>query len=463
MSYGQLLAAVSLEPWILQSEGWLNGGLGIDEAGGPGIFRDMPPPRTTGPAGSPAEVSRVRDRFERLLAAGVAIYARHDIDHVLQEVVDAARDVVGARYAALGVLGEDRATLVRFVTSGLDEEARRRIGDLPTGRGLLGHVIREGKPIRSADINRHPQRYGFPPHHPPMKSFLGVPVRGRSGVYGNLYLTEKIGAEEFDAEDEAIAVLLAAQAAVAVDNARLHGESEQLVAQVRTMQRQRDLFFAMMNHELRNALTGVYGWAERLVRKKAPDTTAQAAQEVYEAAERTITLLNNFLDLTRLDAGKVRPVWREIELATALQRAVSDVKPTAEAKGIRLTVSAAGAPATFRTDPVRFHQILVNLLANALRHGPESQPVTIQVEDASPELRVRVVDRGAGVPPDVRDRIFEPFERFDPQSGLGTGLGLPVSRRLAEVLGGGLTVEDTPGGGATFVLALPMKGSSDVL
>ena len=406
--------------------------------------------RTNQPGISAEELTRVRRRFERLLAAGVAIYARHDIDHVLQEVVDAARSVVGARYAALGVLGEDRKTLVQFVTSGLDEDTRRRIGDLPTGRGLLGHVIREGKPIRSADINRHPQRYGFPPHHPPMTSFLGVPVRGRAGVFGNLYLTEKIGADEFDAEDEAIAVLLAAQAAGAV-------ESAQLLAQVHAMQRQRDLFFAMMNHELRNALTGVYGWAERLVHKKSPDTTAHAAQEVYEGAERTITLLNNFLDLSRLDAGQVKPVWREIELLAAVHRAISDVEPAAEGKRIGLKVNADGAPATLRTDPIRFHQILLNLLANAVRHGPEGQPVTIHVEDASPELRVRVVDCGPGVPVDLRDRIFEPFERFDPHSGLGTGLGLPVSRRLAEVLGGRLTVEDTPGGGATFVLVLPMK------
>jgi len=146
--------------------------------------------RTRTPDISADEIIRVRDRFERLLAAGAAIHARHDVDHVLQEVVDAARDVVGARYAALGVLSEDRQTLAQFATSGLDEETRRAIGDLPTGRGLLGHVISEGKPIRSADINRHPQRYGFPPNHPPMKSFLGVPVQGRAGVFGNLYLTE---------------------------------------------------------------------------------------------------------------------------------------------------------------------------------------------------------------------------------------------------------------------------------
>src|SRR5438093_1250876 len=161
---------------------------------------------------------------------------------------------------------------------------------------------------------RQPRRYGFPRHHPALRWFLGGPVVARGKVFGNLYLTEKVGVDEFSVEDEAIAVLLAASTAVAVENARLHEASQDLLGQVRTMQRQRDLFFAMMNHELRNALTGVYGWAERLVKGKSAEAIAQAGREGYEGADRTITLLNNFLDLTRLDPGKVRPVWREVEV-----------------------------------------------------------------------------------------------------------------------------------------------------
>ena len=394
------------------------------------------------------EAVRIRERFERLLAAGVAIFSHHDLDRVLQEVVDAAREVVGARYAALGVLGEDRVSLVQFVTSGLDEATRAQIGDLPRGRGLLGYVIREAKPIRTGDLNRHPQRYGFPPHHPPMKSFLGVPVKSRSGVFGNLYLTEKIGAAEFDAEDETIAVLLASQAAVAVENARLLG-------QIRSMQRQRDLFFAMMNHELRNALTGVYGWAERLVKRKNPEIAERAAREVYEAADHTIVLLNNFLDLMRLDAGKVRPVMRDVELRMALERAITTSEPAAATKQVRLALHADGARETVRTDPLRLEQILLNLLSNAIRHSPEGASVEITIADAPALTIFSVADHGPGVPPELRDRIFEPFERFDPHSGLGTGLGLPVSRRLAEALGGTLAVEQTAGGGATFILKLP--------
>jgi signal transduction histidine kinase len=403
----------------------------------------------------PQEATRIRARFERLLAAGVAIYAQHELDRVLQEVVDAAREVVGARYAALGVLDEGRTTLVQFVTSGMDDETRTQIGPLPTGHGLLGHVIRAGVPIRSADINTHPHRHGFPPHHPPMKSFLGVPVKGRGGPFGNLYLTEKIGAAEFDAEDESIAVLLAAQAAAAVENARLYGESQQLLGTVRAMQRQRDLLFAMMNHELRNALTGVYGWAERLVQRKSPEATAEAGQEVFEAAERTILLLNNFLDLMRLDAGKVRPVVRDVNVRDVAHRALTGLHPIAEARNVRLEERWSQDPLVIRTDPVLLQQIVVNLMSNAIRHSPDGGTVTLQGGSEDGNLALQVIDRGAGIDPSLHARIFEPFERFDPDSGVGTGLGLPVSRRMAEVLGGCLSVESAVGEGARFLLRLP--------
>ena len=393
--------------------------------------------------------------------------SEHALDKVLQRVVDSARAVVGARYAALGVLGDDGKSLVEFVASGLTDAERTRIGDLPRGRGLLGLVIREAKPIRIPTIARHPQASGFPPHHPPMKSFLGVPIVGRTRVYGNLYLTEKIGADEFTAEDEAIAVLLAAQAAVAVENVRLYEEATQLLGQVQALQRQRDQFFAMINHELRNALTGVYGWAEQLVRKKAPGAIPPEARHVYEAAERTITLLNNLLDMSRLDAGKVRPLWRELDVQVAVRHALAGVEPAASAKGVAIGAEYRDPPPVLRTDPVRLEQILVNLLSNAVRHSPDGGKVLVRVESAGDaggpegrgELLFHVVDHGPGVPPEIQERIFEPFESFDPQSGVGTGLGLPVSRRLAKVLGGRLTVQSTPGHGATFTLALPVSPS----
>ena len=403
-----------------------------------------------------AEAARVGERLERLLAAGVSLYHEHTLAGVLQRIVDAARDVVGAKYAALGVLDESGTALQEFVTSGMEAAERERIGALPQGRGLLGLVIHSRRAVRTPDITKHAARVGFPPHHPRMTSFLGVPVHLGDRAFGNLYLTDRLGQREFDAEDERIAVLLATQAAVAVENARLHDEATELLGRVRGMQRQRDLFFAMMNHELRNSLTGVYGWAERLVRRRGGDPE-QAAREVFEGAERTITLLNNFLDLTRLAAGKMHPVWRDVQVRTAVARAVAGLVPAAEAKNVGIEEQYVREPVQLRTDGMRLEQILVNLLSNAVRHSPAGRSVTVRVLGGDGDVAFDVCDQGPGVPADLRETIFEPFERFDPSSGMGSGLGLPLSRRLAEILGGTLTVAIPSTGGSIFRLTLPMS------
>jgi signal transduction histidine kinase len=216
----------------------------------------------------------------------------------------------------------------------------------------------------------------------------------------------------------------------------------------------------MMNHELRNALTGVFGWAERLVRRRPGDPT-QAAREVFEGAERTITLLNNFLDLTRLDAGKLRPVWRDVQVRTAVARAVAGLIPSAEPKQVSIEEQYVNEPRELRTDPMRLEQILVNLVSNAIRHSPEGRAVVIRVQGNRDDAVFEVEDRGPGVPAELREKIFEPFERFDPMSGTGSGLGLPLSRRLAEILGGHLTME-APDGITVFRLVLPLAPPADV-
>jgi GAF domain-containing protein len=149
------------------------------------------------------------DRLRRLVEAGIRITAEHSLDAVLQAVVDSARELTGARYAALGVLDLSATGLSRFVTSGITDEEARRIGAPPTGRGVLGLLISEPRPVRIDNLAKHPRAQGFPPGHPPMTSFLGVPIMGRKGPIGNLYLTEKLRAKRFTTDDETIAALLA--------------------------------------------------------------------------------------------------------------------------------------------------------------------------------------------------------------------------------------------------------------
>lgn len=171
-----------------------------------------------------SEIVKTRDRLQGLLDAVLAVATGLELDSTLQRIVQAAVELVDARYGALGVLGDEDG-LSEFVYEGIDAETRSHMGHLPEGRGLLGLLIAEPHPVRVQDLSQHPASVGFPANHPPMHSFLGVPVRVRDEVFGNLYLTEKRGAAEFTADDEVVLQALAAAAGVAIDNARLFERS----------------------------------------------------------------------------------------------------------------------------------------------------------------------------------------------------------------------------------------------
>ncbi|MDE8587063.1 MULTISPECIES: GAF domain-containing sensor histidine kinase [unclassified Arthrobacter] len=170
------------------------------------------------------DLVRAQEHVEGLLGAVVSMTEDLSLEAVLDRLVQSACELVGARYGALGVIGDDQQ-LSHFITVGIDEEGARVIGDLPTGHGVLGELIREPKPLRLHDLGEHPIAVGFPSNHPPMSTFLGVPVRVRNEVFGNLYLTEKIGDQDFTGEDEDLAVALAAAAGVAIQNAKLFDDT----------------------------------------------------------------------------------------------------------------------------------------------------------------------------------------------------------------------------------------------
>ncbi|TCO62246.1 GAF domain-containing sensor histidine kinase [Actinocrispum wychmicini] len=174
-----------------------------------------------------AEVLESQDRIHRLLDAVVSVASDLSLPDVLRRIVQSSIDLVGARYAAMGVLAPEGTSLQEFIYIGIDDQQRDLIGDLPHGKGILGLLIKHPEPIRMPDLHEHRQSYGFPPNHPPMKSFLGVPVRVRGEVFGNLYLTEKKSGSEFTDEDQTVVVALAAAAGIAIENARLFEQTRQ--------------------------------------------------------------------------------------------------------------------------------------------------------------------------------------------------------------------------------------------
>jgi GAF domain-containing protein len=196
-------------------------------------------------------------RLSRLLDVGRALVSQLDREELLRRVLEVARELTGARYAAIGIIDPKRAELERFLTAGVDEETHLAIGELPRGRGILGELIRDPKPLRLRDIGEHVRSYGFPPAHPAMTTFLGAPVLIRGEAWGNIYLTEKEGGAEFDERDEEALVVLAEWVAIAVENARLYENLEN---------RRRELERAVSGLEATTSLARVVGGETDLTR-----------------------------------------------------------------------------------------------------------------------------------------------------------------------------------------------------
>jgi signal transduction histidine kinase len=394
----------------------------------------------------------MQERLRRLESATSALISDASLDAVLQRVVQVAAEVIGARYAAIGVVASGGKVLASFTTYGIDRTVQECIGDPPIGLGILGLVIREARPVRLADLSTHPDSYGFPSHHPQMHSFLGVPIVGQRGVLGNLYLTEKTGGPEFTDEDEDIAILLAAKTAAAIENARHHEASARLLEEVQQLQRTRERFFAMVNHELRNALAAVYGWSEMLVRKRDPATVPRAALEVLDSAQHAIRLIDDLLDLSRLDEDRLKPVIRAVEPSSMAKRALHRAMPAADVKGITMELVSSPELPNCATDAHRVDQILVNLLGNAIKYAPERSVVRVTITARGNRVMYRVQDEGPGVAPSDVERIFDIYVTKADEESRGIGLGLPLSRRLARLLGGELTAVSTSGKGGCFIL-----------
>jgi PAS domain S-box-containing protein len=407
-------------------------------------------------------IDRSRRIEARIREGLLAMADAREPQPVLQAVVDLAREVVGARYAALGIVTEGGRDLSEFLVSGVDRATIEAIGRWPTGKGLLGAVTGAREPIRLADLRAHPASEGFPPNHPPMRSFLGVPVVYKGQALGNLYLTDKVGAVEFTSEDESLLLAFAAQAAVVVENARMHERGRRLIERLdrtnRELERasaERTVFLASMSHELRTPLHALLLAAD-ILRDPAFPVSEERARELSEtiatSGRHLLGLIDDLLELSRIEAGhfdvRLEPTAVNLLLLECRQATV----PVAARKRVRLEFPEVDG-LWVKADALRARQAILNLLANAVKFTDAGGRVWVEVRPTEDAVTIAVCDTGTGIAADDLERIFLPFERIGEAHGVG--LGLAISRAIAHVHGGTLEARSAPGEGSTFELTLP--------
>jgi signal transduction histidine kinase len=373
------------------------------------------------------------DRDHRLVEAGLTLVSELSLDAVLSRIVELAVDLTGARYGALGVLTPDGSTIEEFITVGITEEERAELGDPPTGHGLLGVLIQDARPLRVPEIAADPRSVGFPPNHPPMRSLLGVPITGRGRVFGDLYLTDKDDGRPFDDEDERILVVLASQAAVAVESARLHEEAERTARELRRLEviEDRERIAKELHDGVIQSLFAVGMSLQGLASLVGDDEVGRRLEAAVEDVDRAIRDLRNYIFGLRPGVLADRHLDQAIKELSADFSARSDV----------VTVAAvdAGVAAELSSRAADVVQLVREALSNVARHG-EATTCRISLARVEEGAILEIDDDGRGFDVDLTT----------------WGMGLNNLRDRVERMGGAFKVTSVLGEGTTVRITLPI-------
>jgi signal transduction histidine kinase len=365
-------------------------------------------------------------KLRRLMDAVLMIEADVELPVLLRHLVEEACSLVGARYGALGVLNRSRTALEQFLTVGLSDADEQAIGPRPTGRGVLGLLITEPVPLRLTDLGTHSDRYGFPANHPPMSSFLGVPVRVRNEVYGNLYLTDKVGEDDFTDQDEALAEALALAAGIAIENTRLHDR-----VRVLSVLDDRDRIARDLHDRVIQRVFAVGMALQGAVRLPERDQVVERVNKAIDDLDATVTEIRSAIFELGDDA-----------IPGGLRRSVLELSEgMASSLGARPEVIFYGPIDNGTPQHVADHLLAVlrEALTNAGKHAQATRfDVAISVAD---EVTLEVRDNGTG--------IELPLNH-------SAGMGLVNLRNRAEKLGGTFEIQPGQSGGTRLVWRVPV-------
>ncbi|MDQ3684320.1 MAG: response regulator [Acidobacteriota bacterium] len=427
-------------------------------------------------------------RLSALVELGQQLAAERNPVELLQKFCQAARDIVGARYAAVGMVDEEGVALRHFLTSGLDLQTAEKVGIPQIGMNIFGALVAEGRPLRLCDEGAAPGGDGYMPKDFTVSSCLGAHISTSAGEDGWLYLADKLDADEFSEADERLAVTLTSQVAVAYENARLYTEAQRHTTELQqevaeriqaeeerarllvreqaaradaeAANRTKDEFLATLSHELRTPLTSILGWVHLLRNGNLPAASSKSALETIERnAKAQSQLIDDLLDVSRIITGKLRIDSHPVEIKSVIEAAVDSVRPAATSKNIQLDMKVEQGVGTVLGDPNRLQQVAWNLFSNAVKFTPDGGRVEVRLSRSDSHVCVEVEDTGQGIGADFLPHVFDRFRQADgttTRTHGGLGLGLAIVRHLVELHGGTIRADSRgENQGATFTVTLP--------
>ena len=370
-------------------------------------------------------------------------------------VVDEARTVVGADYCAIGLGSDPERPFEPWSFSGMAAADAEAIGKRPRPVGLLAAVQHEGKPVRLANLTKHPAFRGLPEHHPALGPFLGIPLVHRAAGMGTLYLARKVGRPAFTEDDERAAGLLATYVAVAADNARLYGDARVAVLA-------RDELVAVVSHDLKNPLNAVRLTTDLLRRSVGEGRSAELVARLDRAASRMLEMISNLLDAAKVEAGQLSVTAHPEDTQSLLDEAVEMFDLVAADKSIALVRQAPRSPVAVSCDRALLLRVLSNLIGNALEIARRRrEPYRSRPRRSMKRSLLHQGQRKYRSAADQIDHVFDRYWQQKDAERRGNGLGLYIAKGIVDAHGGRIWVESKLGGGSTFHFALPaLRGAS---
>jgi signal transduction histidine kinase len=405
---------------------------------------------------------RQADRLQRILEISQILTSTYDLDELLQIILASATELTKTEEASILLLEENGVELRFAATTNKDRDTLMSLR-VPVDSSLAGTILRSGEPMVFDDVQQDSRHFDGVDKQIAFesRSMLGVPLLMRDRSVGVLEAVNKLDSSAFSEEDGQVLMTLAAQAAVAIENARLITALQKAYEQLNRVDQIKSDFIAIASHELRTPLGLILGYAAMLKEDLRNPDTAEQLDVVMNSALRLRDLIDDMVNVQHIEEGKAKLVLTEFVLQDVVQRVVEAVRELYAAKEQEMLINLPPQPLSLMADREKIMLVINNLLTNAIKFTDARGRIMVSAERKNGEVQVHVADTGIGIPAREVDRIFERFYQVEPhltRTHGGLGLGLAIAKGMIELHGGKIWVESVEGLGSRFSFSVPLEG-----